>query len=159
MKATKMLKAQHREVEALFKQVRATDNPVERRDLLDAIQDTLETHMAIEEQVFYPAMRASIDTKKIQEMIPEAYEEHHVIKLVLTELPEVDPQDEQFNAKIKVLEELVQHHVDEEEKELFPAADRLGDPYLKRLGEQMQGIADSGIDESSELLGERQQME
>jgi hemerythrin-like domain-containing protein len=71
-------------------------------------------------------------------MILEAYEEHHVVKLVLAELPRVNPEDERFEAKMTVLSELIQHHVDEEEKEMFKLAQKLGRPELESLGEQME---------------------
>lgn len=143
MKATKLLKEQHREVEDLFKQVQDTDDADERRELLDLIKEKLEMHMAAEEQVFYPAVR-QIKMKKVEELIPEAYEEHHVVKLVLTELPQVDPEDEQFKAKMTVLEELIEHHVKEEEKEMFKIAEKLGEQRLTELAEQMQDLADGG---------------
>ena len=70
-------------------------------------------------------------------MVLEAYEEHHVVKLVLAELPKVDPEDERFEAKMTVLEELVEHHVEEEEDEMFELADKIDDDELEALGERM----------------------
>jgi hemerythrin-like domain-containing protein len=73
-------------------------------------------------------------------MIGEAYEEHHVVKLVLAELPEVDPNAESFEAKMTVLKELVAHHVEEEEEEMFPMAERrLGSQRSTELAEEMAG--------------------
>jgi hemerythrin-like domain-containing protein len=73
-------------------------------------------------------------------MIGEAYEEHHVVKLVLAELPEVDPSADNFDAKMTVLKELVGHHVEEEEQEMFPMAERrLGADRSAELAEQMAG--------------------
>ncbi len=71
-------------------------------------------------------------------MVAEALEEHHVVKLVLADLPHVDPEDERFEAKMTVLSELVEHHADEEEKEMFKSAQRLGDHELEALGELME---------------------
>jgi hypothetical protein len=71
-------------------------------------------------------------------MVMEAYEEHHVVKLVLAELPRVNPEDERFEAKMTVLSELVMHHVEEEEKEMFKLAQKLGRNELESLGEQME---------------------
>ena len=68
----------------------------------------------------------------------EAFEEHHVVKLVLAELPQVDPEDERFEAKMTVLSELVEHHADEEEKEMFKLAQKLGKDELEALAEQME---------------------
>jgi hemerythrin-like domain-containing protein len=71
-------------------------------------------------------------------MVLEAFEEHHVVDLVLAELPELDPEDERFAAKMTVLSELVEHHADEEEKEMFPMAERkLGAERIAELGRQM----------------------
>jgi Hemerythrin HHE cation binding domain len=87
--------------------------------------------------LFYPAVH-DLGTRKAKEMVGEALEEHHVVKLVLRELPEVDTEDERFEAKMTVLSELVEHHADEEEEEMFKTAQRLGDDELKELGLRMQ---------------------
>jgi hemerythrin superfamily protein len=137
MKATDLLKKQHREVKALFKKMESTDNPRTRRQLMNEIARNLEGHTLIEEEVFYPAVRG-LETQKAEEMVLEAYEEHHVVKLVLAELPRVNPEDERFEAKMTVLSELVDHHVQEEEKEMFKLAQKLGREELAGLGEQME---------------------
>ena len=106
---------------------------------MDEIKSALEHHTAIEEEVFYPAVR-ELGTKKAEDMIGEAYEEHHVIKLVLSELPKVDPADDAFEYKMTVLKELVEHHVEEEEDEMFPMAEKkLGDQRSSELAQQMAG--------------------
>jgi hypothetical protein len=137
MKATDLLKKQHKEVKALFKKVENTENARERRRLMEEIATALEGHTTIEEEMFYPAVRG-LETQKAEEMVMEAFEEHHVVKLVLAELPQVDPEDERFEAKMTVLSELVEHHADEEEKEMFKAAQKLGKDELESLGEQME---------------------
>jgi hemerythrin superfamily protein len=137
MKAPDLLKKQHREVKALFKKIQDTDNPRTRRQLMNEIGRALEGHTLIEEEIFYPAVRG-LETQKAEEMVLEAYEEHHVVKLVLAELPRVNPEDERFEAKMTVLSELVQHHVEEEEKEMFKLAQKLGKDELSDLGEQME---------------------
>ena len=138
MKATDLLKKQHRQVKALFKKMEGTDNPRGRRQLMNEIARTLEGHTHIEEEIFYPAVRG-LETRTAEEMVLEAYEEHHVVKLVLAELPRVNPEDERFEAKMTVLAELVQHHVEEEEREMFKLAQKLGRAELAELGQQMQG--------------------
>jgi iron-sulfur cluster repair protein YtfE (RIC family) len=137
MKATDLLKKQHREVKALFKKVEKTEDAGQRRQLLEQIAQDLKMHTRIEEEIFYPAIR-DLGTKKAEEMIDEAFEEHHVVDLVLAELPSVDPEDERFAAKMTVLSELVEHHVEEEEEEMFKLAQKLGDDELKSLAERMQ---------------------
>src|SRR5262249_2715972 len=111
MKATDFLKQQHREVEKLFAQVGKTEGADERRDLVEEIRSKLEVHTRIEEEIFYPAYRDGADTRKAEDAVLEAFEEHHVVKLVLGELTEIDCEAESFEAKMTVLEELVHHHV------------------------------------------------
>jgi hemerythrin superfamily protein len=137
MKATDLLKKQHREVKGLFKKMEGTDSPRMRRQLMNEIARSLEGHTLIEEEIFYPAVRG-LETQKAEEMVLEAYEEHHVVKLVLAELPRVNPEDERFEAKMTVLAELVEHHVEEEEKEMFKLAQKLGRAELAELGQQME---------------------
>jgi hemerythrin superfamily protein len=137
MKATDILKKQHREVKNLFKKVEKAEEAGERRQLMEQITRALELHTRLEEEIFYPAVRG-LETRKAEEMVAEAFEEHHVVKLVLKDLPNVDPEDERFEAKMTVLSELVEHHADEEEEEMFKTARRLGDETLKSLGQQME---------------------
>ena len=136
MKATELLKKQHREVKTLFGEAKKA-KPAERRQLLDEITEKLRAHMTIEEDIFYPAVR-EIGTKTTEEMVPEAYEEHHVVTLVLDELPDVDVDDERFEAKVTVLDELIEHHVEEEEHEMFKVAEKLGAERLADLGTEME---------------------
>ena len=141
MKATDLLKKQHRQVEKLFKEVEKTEDPKQRRKLMEQITADLKMHTQIEEEIFYPAVR-EVGTAKAEEMIDEAFEEHHVVDLVLAELPQVDPEDERFAAKMTVLSELVKHHVEEEEEEMFPMAEKkLGTERVKELGQQMEQMA------------------
>jgi hypothetical protein len=137
MKATDLLKKQHKAAKSLFKKIEDSDNPRQRRQLLDEVARDLEGHTLIEEEIFYPAVRG-LESRKAEEMVLEAYEEHHVVKLVLAELPRVNPEDERFEAKMTVLSELVEHHADEEEKEMFKLAQKLGKDELEALGDQMQ---------------------
>jgi hemerythrin-like domain-containing protein len=137
MKATDLLKRQHKDVKALFKRVLSADDARTRRQLMTEIVRSLTGHTAIEEEIFYPAVRG-LESRKAEEMVMEAYEEHHVVKLVLAELPRVSPEDERFEAKMTVLSELVEHHVEEEEKEMFKLAQKLGKDELEELGDQME---------------------
>jgi hypothetical protein len=150
MKATELLKQQHREVKELFKRFDSMSDAEERRTTMDEIAQKLQTHMMIEEEIFYPAVAESGTKKAAQEMVPEAFEEHHVVKLVVDELPDVDPEDERFEAKMTVLSELIDHHVQEEEKEMFKAANKLGAARLEELGAQMTERADGASGEYGE---------
>ena len=143
MKATMLLKRQHREVEKLFSTALKNDDAKTRRDAMRKIVRALQHHTAIEEKIFYPAVR-ELGTKKAEEMVGEAYEEHHVVKLVLAELPGLDPSAENFDAKMTVLKELVEHHVEEEEQEMFPMAERrLGQEQSAELAQRMEGSAEA----------------
>ena len=142
MKATDLLKKQHKSVKTLFRKVDQTEDGRQRRRLVDQIAHELKIHTKIEEEIFYPAVR-EVGTSKAGEMVDEAYEEHHVVDLVLAELPQVDPEDERFAAKMTVLSELVEHHADEEEDEMFPMCEKkLGRDRLQELGERMQQMAE-----------------
>mgnify|MGYP001283785491 CR=1 FL=1 len=102
MKATQLLKDQHREVKELFRQIQDTDDAEERRDLMEQISEHLQTRMMIEESIFYPAVQEVANGGQNGEMVPEAYEEHHVVKLVLDELPDVDPDDERYRRGLAI---------------------------------------------------------
>jgi (p)ppGpp synthase/HD superfamily hydrolase len=143
MKATDFLKKQHKEVKGLFKKMDKTEDARGRRQLMEQISQALQLHTRLEEEIFYPAVRG-LETGKAEEMIAEAFEEHHVVKLVLEELPNVDPEDERFEAKMTVLSELIEHHVEEEEGEMFKLAQRLGDEEIEALGAQMQARMGEG---------------
>ena len=136
MKATDFLKKQHKEVMGLFEEVLGAEDPESRRQLCEKIEQELKVHTKIEEEIFYPAVKEL--GGKGEEMVMEALEEHHVVDLVLAELPEVDPEDERFEAKMTVLQELVQHHAKEEEKEMFKTAQRIGKTELDELGERLE---------------------
>ncbi len=141
MNAIDLLKKQHKNVKALFKKMENAEDARTRRQLLGQIAMELQVHTKIEEEIFYPAVK-ELDTKHAKEMVAEAFEEHHVVDLVLADLPNVNPADERFEAKMTVLSELVEHHADEEEKEMFKTANRLGKDELNKLGERMQARAE-----------------
>jgi hemerythrin superfamily protein len=116
-----VLKADHRQVEEWFKAFeKAGDTAYKtKRRLVDRIIAALSQHAAIEEEEFYPAVRA-LDPVADDQVL-EALEEHHIVKWELQELVDLDPKDERFAAKVTVLIENVRHHVKEEEGELFPS--------------------------------------
>jgi biotin synthase-related radical SAM superfamily protein len=90
---------------------------VEKRKIVDRIIEELSGHAAIEEQVFDPVTRATVPA--VEKVALESLEEHHVVKWLLSELEDVDPEDERFDAKVRVVIESVRHHVREEESEYF----------------------------------------
>jgi hemerythrin superfamily protein len=138
MDAITLLKDDHKTVEQLFKRFeKAGDRAfVEQRQIVDRIIEELSVHAAVEEQLFYPVIRATVP--ETDDLALESLEEHHVVKWVLSELDRMAPEDERFAAKVTVLIENVRHHVREEEDELFPKVrDELGRNALSDLGEAM----------------------
>jgi iron-sulfur cluster repair protein YtfE (RIC family) len=145
MKATDFLKRQHRELEKTFKEALKSERPRERRQMLQEIQAQIQLHSMLEEQIFYPAYREAAATKKAAELVAEALEEHHVVDLVLADLAKVEPSAENYEAKITVLMELIEHHVEEEEAEMFPSAEKkLGKQRLEELAEELAERAEAG---------------
>jgi hemerythrin superfamily protein len=121
MDAVELLSSQHREVEKLFKEIEDAEDPEDKEALFEDLADKLAIHAKIEEQFFYPA----VHEKKTEEMILEAFVEHTSVKRLLADLMAADPADPTFDAQIKVLKEQIEHHVEEEEGQLFPAAKKL----------------------------------
>ena len=115
-----LLKNDHKTVEKLFKQFeKLGDNAHKtKRDVVDKIIEELSVHAAIEEQHFYPTIREK--APDIGDDVLEGLEEHHVVKWTLSELKDMSPQAERFQAKVTVLIEMVRHHVEEEEGDMFP---------------------------------------
>lgn len=138
--AIALLKEDHKKVKALLEELEGTsERAVKKRvTLLAQIETELRVHTQIEETIFYPAYRDAVKTKEDRKMYYEALEEHHVVKLVLPEIKGTDPSSEPFGAKAKVLKELVTHHADEEESDMFPEAKKvLSKEELRTLGAQM----------------------
>ncbi|MDQ1922507.1 hemerythrin domain-containing protein [Massilia pseudoviolaceinigra] len=120
--AIAMLTEDHREVEELFRQYEALgeDDNDRKKKIADQVCTALTLHATIEEEIFYPAVReASGDN---EELVDEAVVEHASAKDLIAQLQEMDPEDELYDAKVKVLSEQIAHHVQEEEKEMFPKA-------------------------------------
>jgi hemerythrin superfamily protein len=131
--AIDLLEGQHREVESLFAKLEKASG-ASKRGLFIEIADKLAIHAAIEEKDFYPAVRA----KRTEDILLESLEEHLGIKRVLADLLAIDVGDETFDAKAKVLKEQVEHHVEEEEDDLFPKVKKLMDEEtLIAIAQQM----------------------
>ena len=138
--AIALLKEDHKKVKGLLSQLeKTTERGADRRKtLLGKIEEEIKAHTTIEEEIFYPAYRDAVKKKDDRELYQEALEEHHVVDLVMPEIKRTDPAGEVFGAKAKVLKELIEHHADEEEKEMFPKARKvLGAAELKDLGARM----------------------
>ena len=138
MDAIALLKADHRAVEekfAMFEGLGGRAHKAKGKIVKD-VTVALAKHAAIEEAVFYPAARERLTGSN--DLVLEALEEHHIVKWTLSELEQMTPTEERFNAKFTVLMESVRHHVREEEKVLFPAVRKaFTKAELDHLGEQL----------------------
>lgn len=138
--AIALLKEDHKKVKGLLGDLEKSSmrGGPRAQKLVAQIDKELTIHATIEEEIFYPAFRDAVRSKDDKKMYYEAKEEHHVVKLVLPEVKEGGMAVEEFAAKCKVLKELVEHHADEEEKEMFPEARKaLGRAELQELGDRM----------------------
>ena len=133
--AIKLLEADHRQVEKWFKEYEATNGQKTKDKLAEQICTALKVHTQIEEELFYPASREALPGDK-EEMVDEAVVEHAAAKNLIAEIEAMEVGDELFDAKVKVLQEMIEHHVQEEEKEYFPAV-RKTEMDLEAIGAQM----------------------
>jgi iron-sulfur cluster repair protein YtfE (RIC family) len=135
--AIDLLKADHRRVEELFARVRDNENG-NNETTFRTIKSELDAHANIEETIFYPYLLKKGDTE-LQRIVREGVEEHRQVKAFLAELEGTSGTTEDFKAKMKVLMEDVEHHVEEEEDEMFPLVeDQVEAENLERLGVQME---------------------
>ena len=134
MDAFSLLKADHRKVEELFEQLESGRGQAKLR-VFQQIKTELDLHAHIEEKFFYPALEKPRET---HDLTLEAYEEHDVVKKLLRELSRAKSATEEWQAQAKVLKENVEHHVEEEENELFPKAQSaLSEEQIEEIGERM----------------------
>ena len=144
MDAIAMLKADHRKVEELFEKFEQTNGKATKQRLAEQICLELKVHTAIEEEIFYPACRGKIE----DDLVNEAYVEHDSAKLLINEIEAGGPEEDFYDAKVKVLSEMIEHHVEEEEKRsegMFSQAraagldmDRLADDMRARKATAME---------------------
>jgi|SRR6478672_13375377 len=142
MDAIALLTEDHRKVKKLLGELAETTSRAEktRTELLQQIARELKAHTKVEEEIFYPAFKQAGEKSDDDKMYFEALEEHRAAgDLVLPDLENTNVTSDQFGGRAKVLKELVEHHADEEEKEMFPRARKLLDKAtLTDLGQQMQ---------------------
>lgn len=141
--AISLLKQEHEEVKKLLNKLMETSEGAvkTRSDLLEKIATKLRAHTKIEEEILYPALRDAGSDKE-KKMYYEAMEEHRAVEdLVLPDLEATDPASNEFAGRAKVLKELLEHHIEEEESELFPDVEQLFDPsQLTSMGEKMADL-------------------
>jgi hemerythrin superfamily protein len=134
-----MLKKDHKEISRLFRQFEAAgDGATQTKGRIVAkILEALTVHTYIENDVMYPRVRELMP--ELEDDILESYEEHHVADVLCLELASMSPDDERFDAKVTVLIELVDHHVEEEEDEWFPKVrEGLGRKQLQQIGTELK---------------------
>ncbi|HET7392738.1 MAG TPA: hemerythrin domain-containing protein [Candidatus Binatia bacterium] len=131
--ATQMIRQDHKKVEGLFKKFEQTKGAQAKRRLAEDAMAELEVHAALEEEIFYPAVKKEVDDGS---MVQEAIEEHQTVKQLISELKGMDEADEEFESQFSQLVENVQHHVEEEENEMLPKAEQ-SSLDLNSLGQQM----------------------
>jgi hemerythrin-like domain-containing protein len=135
--ALTLLEEDHDKVRELLSKLEEAEGK-SRLATLKTIAQELKVHTKIEEDIFYPAFREAAEKEEDTELYFEALEEHHVVDLVLPEIMGTDPGADEFAAKAKVLKDLVEHHAEEEEKQMFPRAKKLMEKeQLLELGQQL----------------------
>jgi hemerythrin superfamily protein len=147
MDVIQLLKKDHKAVKKMFEEFEGLSGRAAQKklDLVGQILQALTVHARVEEELVYPVFK---EIRAMKNLVCEAAEEHHVAKMLSAELEELRPDDERYEAKVKVLGEYVLHHVKEEEQELFPqAGKRLSPKRLEALGKQVET-------RRSELMGE-----
>ncbi len=144
--AVELLKQDHRKVKALFKEFERAGKPSAKGKIAEQAIQELQVHSKVEEEVFYPDVRAAIDDSALMN---EAKEEHHVVDLLIAEIQALSPENEAYTAKFTVLAENVKHHIEEEETEMFPEAQKAR-LDMKELGQRM-------LERKQELLEEIKQ--
>jgi hemerythrin superfamily protein len=146
MDAIELLTADHDEVRALFERFRTAheqDDTAAMAEVAEQVMAELDVHTTIEEEIFYPAVRDA-DGEDLDEEVAEAIQEHHVVEVLMNEMADLDPADEEWVAKMQVLMENVEHHASEEEDDMFPDVREAMDPErLQDLGRQMQARKES----------------
>ena len=147
--AIELLKQDHRKVEELFKQFEQLkeDDAEAASEIIESACLELQIHDKIEMEIFYPAVREQAEQEEVEDLLDEAEVEHETVRELIEKLESMDPSDEKRNAHFTVLTEYVKHHVQEEEKEMFPKVKKLKELDLEELGTEMK-------ERKSELMAE-----
>ncbi|WP_431257545.1 hemerythrin domain-containing protein [Roseateles chitinivorans] len=136
--AVTLLRADHKKVADLFEQFEKSRSTAKKRELVAQICQELTVHAQVEEEIFYPEVQAALRDK---ELVPEARVEHQSIKDLIAAVEGVEPDGEDYDAKVKVMSEWVKHHVKEEQNEMFPKAKK-SKLDLVDLGQRIQSRKD-----------------
>src|SRR3954452_18925091 len=153
--AIAMLKEDHDKVKRLLNELETTtERGVKTRaELFCTIKGELSVHEIIEEEIFYPELK---DHPKERDAVLEGFQEHHVVDLLMGELEDMDVADERWGAKAVVMKENIEHHIEEEEGEMFQKTRQVfDDEALEELGQRMQARKESASKELGVPLGTR----
>ena len=145
--AIALLRADHKRVSALFEQYESTRSAAKKKTLVATICQELSVHAQVEEEIFYPAVKAALKDK---ELVPEAQVEHQSLKDLIAQVQDKEPDGEMFDATIKVMSEYVKHHVKEEQNEMFVRAKKTR-LDMQQLGEQLAARKQVLMDDPSQL--------
>ena len=134
MDVLRLLEDEHDEAKSVFKTLEKAHG-AEAMRLWDRLKSMLTLHEEMEETLFYPELKAE---KRTEDLILEAYQEHHVMDLLIDEISALEPSDEEWQPKLKVLQENTEHHIEEEEGELFPKVRKIWNTAKReQVGRQM----------------------
>jgi hemerythrin superfamily protein len=151
--ALSLLRRDHQTVRKLLSELESSKSAVRQSSLLERIENELKTHTRIEEEIFYPAFHDHARSKEDRQMYYEALEEHHAVDVILPEVKGATRGSDKFSARVKVLKEIVEHHADEEEKEMFPRARAIMEPAeLRELGGRIVAMKKESTTSSGGLL-------
>ena len=137
MDCLELLKSQHDEAKKLFKQLDKAEG-AKAGELWSELKSKLTMHEELEEAHLYPELKR---TKSTEEIVLESYQEHHVMDLLIEEISKLKPSDEEFHPKVTVLQENTEHHIEEEEGELFPKVRKVWDTDKRQeVGRKMEAM-------------------
>ena len=145
MNAIDLLTKDHKHLKTLLARAVTAKSDERREELIETLRSELVAHERMEEEVFYPPLR---DNKKTHDIVLEGYQEHHVADLILDELLELPTDSEMWEPKVKVLKENIEHHIEEEEDDMFKKARKvLSDEQLEDLGTRMEAVKREALSE------------
>jgi hemerythrin-like domain-containing protein len=154
MDALTLLKQDHEKVKGMIKEIESTDgrSTKKREELFQTVVDELTVHERIEEEIFYPALQKH---EKAKDLVLESYVEHGVVEDLLDEISTIEPGDDKWMPTFKVFKENLEHHIQEEEGELFPKTEQIfSKEQLSKLGEQMVALKEQAQQELMEEVEE-----
>jgi hemerythrin superfamily protein len=154
MNATDLLKKDHDAVRQLFAEFESAESNDSKLDAYEDLRQQLLIHARVEEEMFYPAVR-EVDPGKAEKQVKEALTEHQQVKEMLAKLDDMAAEvDADFTESVRKLAKSVEHHVQEEENDIFVTARKMGDKQLGELGDRLQQrkdqLMEAGIDEDEQ---------